>query len=189
MIMSKEEVNKVIESIGKDRFAQLMKYFLGGQLTLADIRKIPMNELENLHQLGRQHIVRKNYSAAAKVMKMLVHVYPRSAEFWGTYGIALQNTGDFLQARTAYAAAIEMDKTKMELYVYAAECELMLQNSQFALDIIKPVFHLKNKRGKNMVQLLKRAQRIKTIAENMESGPNDMPAMKKRAQERAALNA
>ncbi|MBN1960023.1 MAG: hypothetical protein JW841_03690 [Deltaproteobacteria bacterium] len=174
------EVVAIKKTINEEVFTKLCEHFKNGHLCLSDIAQIPMSELENIHQLARRYLLHQEYVRAAKIMKMLVHLYPYSSDFWGTYGIVLQRQEDYLKARMAYFAANEFDKKRPEWMVYAAECELMLQNPQFALDLIKPVFHLQIANANKSREMLKRAQRIKIIAENMESGPDDLDAIKAR---------
>ncbi len=177
------QVQQVKEALGSELFEELLRHFKTGYLCLADIAQIPMSELENLTRLARQHLLRKDYDKAVKLMDMVVHLYPHSHEFWGTYGICLQHHGKYLKARTAYSVAMRLEYTALEWVVYSAECELMLQNPKFALELVKPIFHQKSM-GPKGAELLKRAQRIKSIADNMESGPNDLPAVEAARQKR-----
>jgi tetratricopeptide (TPR) repeat protein len=185
MSKSSAEVEAVEEAIGKERFAELLKYFGTGHLCLADLARIPQNEIENLHHLACQHLLRKDYVQAEKVIRMVVNLYPSSAEFWGTYGMVFQYQGKWLQARIGYAAAAEIDKQKPDWLVHGAECELMLQHPQFALDLVKQVFHLKSSKAPSAVEMFKRAQRIKVIAEQMEPGPGDLAEVKVQSRARA----
>lgn len=185
MSTTSAEVERVKKAIGEERFADLVKYFSTGHLCLADLARIPQNELDNLHQLACQHLLRQDLGKAEQVMRMLVNLHPYSAEYWGTYGMAFQHQGKWLQARVAYAAAAEIDKHKADWLVYGAECELMLQHPQFALDLVKQVFHLKGGSAPSAVELFKRAQRIKVIAEQMEPGPGDLASVKARSRAQA----
>jgi len=189
MKKTQDDVAAVKKVIGDKMWKQLAQYFASGHLCLADIAKISMRELENLHRLGCQHLVRKDYVRAVRVFESLVRVYPHSPDFWGSYGIALHRQEKYEKARIAYAVANELDSQKMEWYVYSAECELMLENPKFALELVKPVFHMKNAEGAKGVEMFKRAKRIKAIAENMESGPADLPATRARQKKDAAPRA
>jgi hypothetical protein len=60
----------------------------------------------------------------------------------------------------------------------------MLQHPQFALDLVKQVFHLKGSSAPSAVEMFKRAQRIKVIAEQLEPGPGDLVATKARSRAR-----
>ena len=175
-------VQKVKEVMGDKLFEEIRDYFVKGHLGLAELMQIPHNELENLHQLGRLHISKEEYTTAEKILKMLVHLHPNSASFWGTYGMALYHQENWPFARIAYATAQELDLSNMEYIVRGAECELMMNNPKYALDTIKPAFHMKAPDGNKGVELLKMAQRIKMLAENMEPGQDDMDAITRRIQ-------
>lgn len=165
-------VTTVKEEIGEELFAKLFSLYKSGHISMAELMRIPEEELDNLHQLGRQAIVRKNFSQAEKILKMLVQAYPYKGAYWVTYGICLQNLNNFVMARSAYTVALEFDNSLIEAYVYAAECDLRMQTPLYALEILKPVFHLKVKTPKE-IELVQRAARLKAVAEKMESGIDD----------------
>ena len=186
MSTSCNEVSIVKKTIGEDRFDKLINQLKNEHTCLAHAANIPLTELENLHRLGQKYLLRHEYEQAERLMNMLVHLYPYAAVFWGTYGAVLQCQKHYSQARSAYAVASELDSQCPDWYVYAAECELMMQQPKFALDLIRPVFHMSFLSSGQRVEVLRRAQRIKTLAENTDFDPSTLLNTESDMQERLA---
>lgn len=167
-------VSQMRTTLGPDIFDRLVDQFTRGNLTLAELGQYPLSELDNVHRAGKKLISQKRYQEAADVLHMLVTLHSVEAEYWLSYGIALQNLGEHETALLAYTVVQERLPARMQPYIYAAECELMLQRPQFALRALEPVFHLETTTP-HEVASLKRAQRIKAIAEGMKSGAEDLP--------------
>ena len=174
MEVSQDVVKEMKEEIGAELFDKLLDMFKKGQVSVAELMQIPREELDNLHQLARQAIVRKNYEMAENVLAMLTSVDPYTGEYWLTYGIVLQINENWEMARFAFTTALNRNSKILEAYVRAAECDIHMKSPGYAMDILKAAFLLPAKDSQD-IELLNRAKKLQLIAEKMEPGEFDRP--------------
>ncbi len=108
-------------------------------LEKTEIRPLPSEEVFDLYRNGFRLYEMKNYEEALTIFKRLVLSYPLHKECWQAFAGALQMTGRFQEATSAWAVIALLDPQDPYPHFHVTECYIALgktEEAQKALNML-----------------------------------------------------
>lgn len=92
--------------------------------TIADLLGISFETCGSFYEIGSMLFREKQYEDACCVFQFLSILQPYTYEVWISLGLCHHHLNDLLSAISAFAISSLMNPTKVEPYIYGAECFL-----------------------------------------------------------------
>lgn len=100
--------------------------------TLNDVAKLPKEEKEGIYSLGYQAYSQGNYKQAIDFFRLLYMLDPLNDRNLFALGLALEKSGQFFEALTAYMACSYISSTNPVFYFRSGICFVELEEPESA---------------------------------------------------------
>lgn len=150
----KEKILPILEKLDQ---CQTIDHKLVEEKFLQEILSISENEFLLLYQAAGEGIDKEDFAAASSMYTLLCLLNPSVSLNWMGLGMSEVLQGNITEGKQVYDFALDLDKENPSLNLYAAECNLSLENYDEALRQTEKVLRI----GGNDSELIDIAKEIK----------------------------